>query len=93
MIWVHSIDLKSKTVSLEYYEYIKTKGEWEKLVKKRTNVIILLSKAQWVEEAKKKYKILHNPRDAKSWLKYIKKLIIDDESEIRNPKEILIITN
>ena len=32
--------------SPEYYEYIKTKEEWENIVKKRTNGIILSSKAQ-----------------------------------------------
>ena len=36
-----SIDSDTKSNSPEYLNYIKTKGEWEKLIKKRTNSIIL----------------------------------------------------
>ena len=44
----------------EYYEYIKTKGQWESLAKKKTNGIILRSKAQWVEEGEKNTKYFIN---------------------------------
>ena len=44
---------KRSKESPEYYEYLKTKGEWESIVKKRTNGILLRSKAQWIEGGEK----------------------------------------
>ena len=60
------LDSNAKTDSPEYYEYIKTKGEWEKLVQRRTNGIISSIKSTMGRRRRKKYKILHKPREEKS---------------------------
>lgn len=49
------LDKKIVSETPKYYKYIKTKGEWENIVKK-DNGIILRSKAKWME---KKNKIFH----------------------------------
>ena len=72
------IDSNTKSDSLEYFNYIKTKGEWEKWVKERTNGITLWSESWWIEEGKKTHKILHKPREEKSRQKIYKKLITDN---------------
>ena len=48
-----TLDKNQPSETPKYFEYIKTKGEWENIVKKHTTGIILRSKAQWVEEGEK----------------------------------------
>ena len=36
-----------------YVHYLKSKQEWESLIKKKTEAIILRSKAKWVEDDEK----------------------------------------
>ena len=67
-----SIDSDTKSDSPEYYDYLKTKGEWEKIVKRITNGIILRSKAQWVEEGEKITKYFINLEKRNFDRKYIK---------------------
>ena len=43
---------------LQRREYLQCKNEWENIIRKKTNGIILRSKAKWVEEGVKEYKIL-----------------------------------
>ena len=38
-----------------YLEYIQVKGEWESIEQRKTNGMIMRSKAQWVEQGEKKY--------------------------------------
>ena len=45
------LDKKIVSETPKYYKYIKTKGEWENIVKK-DNGIILRSKAKWMEKKK-----------------------------------------
>ena len=84
-----SLDSSTKSDSPEYFEYIKTKGEWEKLVKKRTNGILLRSKAQWIEEGEKNTKYFINLEKRNYDRKYIKTLITDNGKEITNQKDIV----
>ena len=58
----------------EYYEYLKTKGEWENIIKKKTNGIILRSKAQWVEDGEKNTKYFIKLEKRNYDKKHIKKI-------------------
>ena len=50
---IKNLDKQTDTKTPQYNEYLQTKGEWEKLIKTKTNGIILRSKAKWSEEGKK----------------------------------------
>ena len=66
-----------------YVNYLKVqcKQEWESLIKKKTEAIILRSKAKWVEEGEKFFLNLEK-RNYNN--KYIKKLISGDNTELTN---------
>ena len=84
-----TLDKNQASDTPKYFEYIKTKGEWEKIVKKRTTGIILRSKAQWVEDGEKNTKYFINLEKRNQDKKYIKKLIDEDGREITDHKEII----
>ena len=67
--------LKHQPQNEKYVEYLEAKGEWEKLVRKKTNGIILRSKAKWSEEGEKNTKYFLNLEKRKYNQKCIKKLI------------------
>ena len=80
-----SLDSCTKSDSPEYFEYIKSKGEWEK----RTNGILLRSKAQWIEEGENNTKYFINLEKRNYDRKYIKTLITDNGKEITIQKDIV----
>ena len=84
-----TLDKNIVSESPEYYEYLKTKGEWESIVKKRTNGILLRSKAQWIEEGEKNTKYFLNLEKRNYEKKHIKKLIDDRGKEITDHDKII----
>ena len=84
-----TLDKNIVSESPEYYEYIQTKGEWENIVKKRTNGILLRSKAQWIEEGEKNTKYFVNLEKRNYEKKHIKKLIDEKGTEIIEEEKII----
>ena len=72
-----------------YVNYLQCKQEWESLIKKKTEAIILRSKAKWVEEGEKNSKFFLNLEKRNYNNKYIKKLISGDNRELTNLKDII----
>ena len=70
-----NLDLQTDKQNPQYNEYLQIKGEWEKLIKKKTNGIILRSKAKWSEEGEKSTKYFINLEKRNYNQKCIKKLI------------------
>ena len=71
-----------------YQEYLQVKGEWEKLIKKKPDGIILRSKTKWSEEGEKNTKYFLNLEKRNYNKKTIKKLIGANGDEITDPKKI-----
>ena len=73
----------------KYLEYIQVKGEWESMEQRKTNGIIMRSKAQWVEQGEKNTKYFLNLEKRNYNNTYIKKLIKDNNIEISEISEII----
>ena len=84
-----NLDIQTVTENEKYVEYLQAKGEWEKLVRKKTNGIILRSKAKWSEEGEKSTKYFLNLEKRNYNQKCIKKLIGNNGSEITGQNEII----
>ena len=72
-----------------YLEYLQIKSEWENLLAKKTDGIIMRSKAQWVESGEKNTKYFLNLEKRNHNNTCIKKLILDDNSELVDIKPII----
>ena len=68
---------------INYLEYIECKFEWENLVRKKVNGIIIRSKAKWLEEGEKNTKYFLNLEKRNYNTTYIKKLINKWHNNIR----------
>ena len=84
-----NLDLENDKNNPKYTEYLQVKGEWEKLIKIKTNGIILRSKAKWCEEGEKNTKYFLNLEKRNYNQKCIKKLIGSNGTEITDQKEII----
>ena len=84
-----NLDIQTDIQNPKYAEYLQIKGEWEKLIMKKTNGIILRSKAKWSEEGEKNTKYFLNLEKRNYNQKCIKKLIGLDGKEITEKNEII----
>ena len=84
-----NLDIQTDKQNPQYNEYLQIKGEWEKLIKKKNDGIILRSKAKWSEEGEKNTKYFMNLEKRNYNQKCIKKLIKSDGTEITDPKDII----
>ena len=69
--------------------YFECKSEWENLERIKTEGAILRSKVKWAEEGEKNTKYFLNLEKKNYQVKYIKKLIKDNGTELPNPRDIL----
>ena len=69
--------------------YFECKSEWENLERIKTEGAILRSKVKWAEEGEKNTKYFLNLEKKNYQVKYIKKLIKDNGTELTNPRDIL----
>ena len=91
------VELIKKMKSLEpylgkeqkYLEYIQIKGEWESMEQRKTNGIIMRSKAQWVEQGEQNTKYFFNLENRNYNNTYIKKLRLDNNVEINEISKII----
>ena len=72
-----------------YAEYLQSKGEWEGLNMKKTNGILLRSKAVWIESGEKNTKYFLNLEKRNYNTKNIKSLITVTNTEISKLSEII----
>ena len=92
------IELENRLENLEqnlqnnennFLKYQLLKNEWEDIQRERTNGIMVRSKAKWVEYGEKNSKYFLNLEKQNYNIKYIKKIIKPDGTEIHNPNQII----
>ena len=87
---VNEIEQNLDSKGDSYTEYLQYKNEWENLIQSKNNGIRLRSKAKWVEDGERNTKYFLNLEKRNYNNKYIRKLLIDNNIEITNPKDIIL---
>ena len=82
-------DLENNPTDITHSTYLQCEGEWEKILQNKADGIKLRSKAKWMEEGEKNTKYFLNLEKRNYNSTCIKKLIIKDEQERTNVKDII----
>ena len=86
---LESLEKTLDNSELEFLQYKQTKLEYENLNRIKTQGAIIRSRATWAEDGEKNTKYFINLEKRNYNLKYITKLISNNNKEITNPNEIL----